>query len=61
MPFDAKFVDAANKVAELQRAWEAGQWEWTRLALELRLTPIGQGALQAMPRVEQFPVAPQPR
>jgi hypothetical protein len=58
---DSRFTDAANKAAELQRAFEARQWELMRLALAMGLPPNGLASPQGMPRIELFPVAPQPR
>lgn len=58
---DPRFTDAANKAAELQRAFEARQWELMKLALSMGLPPNGLASPQGMPHVELYPVAPQPR
>jgi hypothetical protein len=57
---DLPLAEAAKKATELRLAAEAQQWELMRLALEKGLA-TGLSPSQAMPRVELFPVARQPR
>jgi hypothetical protein len=49
---DLKFIDAAYKAAELQRAAEAKQWEFQRLAMQVQSSFV-----PGMPQIELFPIA----
>jgi hypothetical protein len=55
---DPRFAEAVQKVAELQRALAAEQWEFTKRKFELGFPPpIGLPSPPAMPAIELFPVA----
>jgi hypothetical protein len=62
---DLRFIDAANKAAELRRVSDAAQWEIVRQAIEMGFTPISFSPPlippKGMPHVALFPIARLPR
>jgi hypothetical protein len=58
---DSMFAEAAFKLAELQRAVAAQEWQLMMRAAEFGWSPFGRVVPQPLPRIEMFPVAPQPR
>jgi hypothetical protein len=58
---DVQFTEAGHKLAEMQRALAAEQWEMSKYAIELGLIGSNLPSPFALPKIELFPVAYPPR